>query len=378
MNRRSLLVASISALLASQALPREARCATPPKPKTRNVILVMADGLRWQELFRGADPALMNKEHGNVGDLDAVRKEFWRDNPTERRAALMPFMWSVIAREGQLYGNVDAGSVARVTNGKNFSFPGYNETLAGFADDRINSNDKIPNPNRTVFEWLHGKPEFKGRVAAFGSWDVFPWIFNRERCGFPVNAGYEPVSGPRLSGETKLINRIMMETPRMWGNVRYDSLTFYAALDHLKTQRPRLLYISLGETDEFGHEGHYDRMLYSARTFDGFLKTLWETLQAMPEYRNKTTLLVTTDHGRGEAPTEWRHHGGIAGTDRTWIAAMGPDTPPLGERKNVETVTADRIAATLAAFLGHDYNAAEPKAGKPIAAVIRGKADDKS
>ena len=39
----------------------------------------------------------------------------------------MPFLWSVIARQGQIYGNRDKGSPAKVANGKNFSYPGYNE-----------------------------------------------------------------------------------------------------------------------------------------------------------------------------------------------------------------------------------------------------------
>jgi hypothetical protein len=56
--------------------------------------------------------------------------------------------------------------------------------LCGFADPRIASNDKIPNPNVTVLEWLHNKPEFRGKVAAFGAWDTFPAIFNAERPGF--------------------------------------------------------------------------------------------------------------------------------------------------------------------------------------------------
>jgi len=40
----------------------------------------------------------------------------------------------------------------------------------------------------TVFEWLNQKPAFHGHVAAFGAWDDFNGIFNKKRCGFPVNA----------------------------------------------------------------------------------------------------------------------------------------------------------------------------------------------
>src|SRR4051812_27778355 len=110
--------------------------------QTRKVILVMTDGLRWQEVFRGVDPELLNKEHGGVRDVEAIRKSYWRETPEQRRAALFPFLWSEIAAKGQVFGNRDAGSEMFVTNGKNFSYPGYSETLTGFADDRIDSNDK--------------------------------------------------------------------------------------------------------------------------------------------------------------------------------------------------------------------------------------------
>ena len=59
--------------------------------QTRNVFLVMTDGLRWQEVFGGADERLINKENG-VSDPDSLRREYWRDTPAARREALMPFL----------------------------------------------------------------------------------------------------------------------------------------------------------------------------------------------------------------------------------------------------------------------------------------------
>ena len=104
-----------------------------PRPATRNVVLVTADGVRWQEVFRGADETLLNQKDGGVSDVDALRRDFWRRTPEARREALMPFLWSVVARQGQIYGNRDKGSPAKVANGMNFSYPGYNELLTGCA-----------------------------------------------------------------------------------------------------------------------------------------------------------------------------------------------------------------------------------------------------
>ncbi len=342
-----------------------------PDRKTQNVILVMTDGLRWQEVFGGADEALMNKESGGVKDVDALRKAYWRDTPEQRREALLPFFWSVIARSGVLYGNQAKGSVAHVTNGLNFSYPGYNETLTGYPDPGINSNAKRPNPNVTVFEWLHRKQPFRGKVAAFAAWDVFPSIFNRERCGFPVNAGYEPFTEGRITPQIELLNRLKAETPKKWDEEPFDSTPFYTSLEYLKTRKPRLLYLSLGETDDWAHEGNYAEYLDAAHRVDLYLKMIWETIQSMPEYRGRTTLLVATDHGRGDAPVGWRSHGTTTkGSENIWVAVLGPDTPALGERSQGPAVTQSQIAATVAALLGQDYCAAVPKAAKTIAEAV--------
>lgn len=340
--------------------------------ETQNVILITLDGLRWQEVFGGADEALMNKENGGVEDVDALKRAFWRDTPEARRAALMPFFWGVIAPQGQVFGNAHKGSAAKVTNGKNFSYPGYSEILCGFPDPRIDSNAKRPNPNVTVLEWLNQKPPYRNRVAAFCSWDVCPFIINRERSGVFVNAAHEPVPDGNLTERQALLNRLMLEITPPWGGVRWDALTFYSAMEYLKKHKPRVLYLAFDETDDYAHSGRYDRYLESARRADDFIKTLWETIQSMPEYRGKTSLVITTDHGRGDAPTAWKGHGeNVQGAENIWIAALGPDTPAFGERTNVETVTQSQIAATLAALLGEDYCAAVPQAGKPIAGMVK-------
>ena len=133
-----------------------------------------------------------------------------------------------------------------------------------------------------------------------------------------------------------------------------------------------MLYLSLNETDSWGHEGKYDEYLRAAQRDDGYLKTLWETVQSMPQYQGKTTLIFSPDHGRGDAPVEWKSHGkDLKRSESIWMGFLGPDTPPLGERAQIETVTQSQFAATLAAFLGEDYCAAVAQAGNPIADVLR-------
>ncbi|MBI5802413.1 MAG: AP protein [Verrucomicrobia bacterium] len=343
--------------------------------KTKNVFLITTDGLRWQEVFTGAEELLMNKTNGGVVNTNSLRDVFWRDTPEARRQALLPFLWGEIAAKGQLYGNQLKGSVARVTNGKNFSYPGYSEFLTGAADARIDSNNKIPNPNTNVFEWLNLQPEFHGKVAAVVNWDVIPWILNAGRSRLPVWTGFPlPADAPVAKMVSPALEELARDTTPLWGNMILDSFTFHAARDYVKSAKPRAFYVAFGETDEWAHEGRYDHYLRAANHVDRFLRALWETVQSLPEYRDKTTFIITTDHGRGTGPVAWRNHSAaLATAGDIWLAILGPDTPPLGERTNCAPVTQSQVAATIAAFLGMDFNAFNPKAAKPIGDAIRGR-----
>jgi hypothetical protein len=284
----------------------------------------------------------------------------------------MPFFWNVIAKQGQVFGNTNKGSVVKVTNNLNFSYPGYNEILTGAPDPRVDSNDKVPNPNVTVLEWLNGKTEFKRRVAAFCAWDVFPYILNRQRSGIHVRAGWEPMAVGNLNARQELLNQLMRETTPLWDGVTYDSFLIVGALDYFQANKPRVFYVAFGETDDWAHEGRYDCVLRSAHSTDRYIQRLWEAAQASPEYRSKTTLLITTDHGRGSGLEDWKHHGQKqAGSEYIWMAALGPDTPPLGERGDTRPLTQGQMAATVAAFLGEDFVAASPKAARPVDELIR-------
>ncbi len=351
------------------------RAQAPAAHKTENVIVVMIDGMRWQEIFRGADPRLIETQESDSLSEPKERAAhaqelFGSATAKERRQALMPFLWGVVAAQGQIYGNRDLGSDSHVTNGLNYSYPGYSETLTGFADPRVHSNDNIPNPNATVFEWLNAKPAFAGKVAAFGAWDVFNGIFNRERCGFLVNAAYDPLTAIPATPQLELLNTLKAEGVRYWLDEAFDPMPFHTAVEYLKVKKPRLLFVGLGETDDWAHAGVYAEYLNAAHRADAYASQLWELVQSMPDYRGKTTLIVLPDHGRGEGP-KWTGHGeDIPESRETWMAFLGPDTPALGERKGGPAVTESQVAATLAALLGEDYHAAVPKSGAAIVDVL--------
>ncbi|MBE0543486.1 MAG: alkaline phosphatase family protein [Verrucomicrobia bacterium] len=341
--------------------------------KTENVFLITTDGLRWQEVFTGAEEALLAKEHGGVKDVEGLKRQFWRATSEERRQALLPFLWSEVAAKGQIFGNQTKGSFSQIVNDKRFSYPGYSEFLTGVVDPRIDSNNKIPNPNTNVFEWLNLQPGFQGKVATVVNWDVIPWILNAGRSPLPVWSGYAlPANASRSLTVSPELEQLVENTTPIWSGVIMDSITFQAALTYVKQAQPRVFYVAFAETDEWAHDGRYDCYLRAAHNVDRFIQTLWQTVQSLPAYRDTTSFIISTDHGRGSGPQDWRHHSAkIAGAENTWIAVIGPDTPPLGERTNCVRVTQSQIAATVAALVGQDYHAAFPPVAGPIKEVIK-------
>jgi hypothetical protein len=366
-----LLGALRASILVLGLLLAAARATSAADLKTQNVVLITTDGLRWQEVFTGAEQELINKQHGGVADAKAIEEKFWRETPEARREALLPFFWNKIAREGQLYGNLPKGSSAQITNTMKFSYPGYNEILTGFADPSIDSNAKKPNLNFTVLEWLHRRPGFGGKVAAYSAWDVVPYIINRDRCGFPVMGGWEPLPEPEPNPRQQLLNELIADTTRPNAAEVIDSFLYQAVREHLLRHQPRVFYIGFLETDAWGHAGRYDHLLTSAHAVDAYIARLWDLMQTLDQYRDKTTFIISTDHGRGSGLVDWKNHGkAIEGAENIWMAFLGPDTPPLGERTNCDRVTQSQLAATLAALLGEDYHGAVSHSGAVIQEVL--------
>jgi len=338
--------------------------------KTENIVLITFDGLRWQELFKGADSLMIN-DTGMIETPNSLLADYWSTDPIKRREMLFPFFWNTIAKEGQIYGNRAYGNLVDNQNKMWFSYPGYNEVLSGFADDaRITSNDKNNNQNVTFLEHLNLMPDYKGKVMAFGSWDVFPYIINAERSGIPVNAGFVKAIGPNLTEKELLINRFQDEIRGPWGGVRLDPFTHHYAMEALKTKKPKVLYISYGETDDWAHGNKYDQYIWSAKQTDAYIKEIWEYLQSDPQYKGKTTMIITVDHGRGVTKTSWRSHGSsVPEAGQIWMMAMGPDTPASGEMKIKGQWQSAMVARTIFKLLGKEYP--DEKAAPAIQEMIK-------
>lgn len=340
--------------------------AADPVRKTKNVIVVTLDGFRWQELFGGADESFMDSRQGGVRDINSLKARYLRKTADERRETLMPFLWTTIAKKGQIFGNPGKNAAAKITNPLKFSYPGYSELFCGLVDPRIDSNGKKNNPNLSVFEFLNTRPGFQGRVEAVCTWDVFPYILRSQQNGLRVHSGWSPIQAESLTADERAVNDNLAMLPQYWPGNSFDVIATGVTKTVIQRRKPRVLYIGLGETDEWGHGRRYDLYLNAAHNADQFLASLWDGLQKDPQYQNQTSLIITTDHGRGSTRADWTDHGkNVAGAEFIWVAVMGPDTPALGERENVQ-VTQSQVAATIAAFLGEDFQKASPQSAAPL------------
>jgi len=370
MRRFALVAATCFALLGG--FPSATRSAD--VADDRNVILVTLDGVRTQELFAGMDAAIAADDaRSGAEDIEATRKRYWRATPEERRAALMPWFWQTLAPSGMVLGNQARGSRVTVRNSMWFSYPGYSEILTGQPQPDVKSNDLVRYPHRTVLDYVQSQLGLTPtEVAQIGSWDGFKMAASRSDGTFFMNGAFESVPAPLNTPEMDQLAALRRQVIEPWAESSNDTLTFRLALAYLRKHQPRVLWLGLGQSDDWAHARRYDLVLEYLHLADTHLAELWRTLQSLDRYRDRTTLIITTDHGRGRTPVDWIDHDtGLQGSQDIWLAIMGPDTPALGEVSGFPDVSQSDIAATMLQYLGLDRRDFNPAAGPPVPGSFR-------
>jgi len=325
-----------------------------------NIFIITTDGYRWQELFNGADSAILfNPKY--VKDSSISKYLYWADSPEERRKKLMPFVWNFIAVKGQILGNRNFDNKVSVANPYRFSYAGYNEILTGYADRSVITNKAKKNMNTNILGHLNSLSGYKDKIAVFGSWKLFSYIINENK--IPVNCGYQSAEGDSLTTAERAVNYLQQDTDKKLEATRSDILTFSLATEYIRKKHPRIIYIGFGETDEYAHHGQYDNYLNQANMFDKMLAELWNLVQRDDFYKNKTSFFITTDHGRGRKPGKWMLHGPLTnGSEETWLMQLGPNIKPLGEVRSGVDINSEQFAQTIAAYLGEKFESDHPVA----------------
>jgi hypothetical protein len=344
-------------------------------PNERRIVLVTLDGVRVQELFGGLDAVIADAPEAESGiyEIDVTRKRYARPTAQERREALMPFFWKTLAPAGMVLGNQALGSKVTVRNDQWFSYPGYSEILTGEAQPEVKSNDLVRYPHETVLDYVYRELKLKPtEVAQIGSWDGFKYAASKEDRTFFMSGARDPVPATLSTPKIDLLNGLRQQIQQLWEESSNDVLTFRIALEYLDKHQPRVLWLGLGQSDDWAHARRYDLVLEYLHLADRMIAELWQTLQSIDGYRDNTTLIITTDHGRGRTPADWAEHdAGIQGCQDIWIAIIGPDTPAIGEAKNFADVTQSDIAATMLQYLGLDPGNFNPDAGPPVPGSLK-------
>ncbi len=340
--------------------------------KTENVVLILIDGYRWQELFNGANYDLLTNPKYNSGDSLQRMKKYWADDVEIRRTKLMPFTWNYIAKHGQLYGNRDKGNKVNVKNPYWISYPGRAEVLSGFVDKKINSNGYGINTNPNVLEFINKQTGYKGKVVTFACWGATGRCLNKPNSDMLINVPWENINGDHLTDAEILANEMQHFIPKIWGNIeRLDANVYALAKSYIIASHPKVIYIDFGDTDEYAHHGQYDGYLNDIHNLDAMIGKLWKLMQNDPFYKGNTTFFIVPDHGRGLG-SEWTSHGSsIAHADETWFMVMGPDTKPLGVVKKKEQIYQTQYASTIAKILGFNYKVQDWPVGQTITHVLK-------
>jgi hypothetical protein len=343
------------------------------KSKAPNLIIITTDGLRWQEVFNGMDFALANHKKFNHGDSAYLYNKYGSISVSERQTKLLPFFWQSMAKKGLLFGNRFKENKVDVANSYWFSYPGYNEIFTGNPDTAINSNNYPPNPYQNVLAFLQTQKSYQNKVIAFGAWDAYNRILNEAASGFPVINAFENLSSIVKDPQTKMLEDMLQNSYKPFKEVEcLDVFTHQQAKYYLTTQRPKVMYISYGETDEWAHEGNYSAYLDAAHQVDRWVADLWQWVQSTPGYKDNTYLLITTDHGRGFGDA-WTDHGAdVKGASSIWFGLMGPENnsnlskiaaamqSKMGEQTANQQLYQKQLATTMAKLLGLQFAPAHP------------------
>ncbi|MDB4969683.1 MAG: uncharacterized protein JWN44_5372 [Myxococcales bacterium] len=334
------------------------QAASRPSGRTRNVVIVTIDGVRWQEIFGGIDVA--RARNAGMSACDVVEG-----------AELTPNLHRHFAGGGVVIGAPGYGEM--IASGPNFvSLPGYEEIFTGRASScTSNSCDHIA--ETTLVDELREELQLSvEQIAVITSWPTIERAAAADDHAITMSVG-------RHGGATRDLLRVTARASRIlddggdadaypgWLGYRADRYTAALALDYIVARRPRFMFIGLGDTDEYAHRRNYAGYVSALRAADEVVGELMDRLATLGEYGRETTVIVTTDHGRA---ANFASHGGDAPESRrVWLFAAGGAVPALGFADGSRVTRLADIAPTVRRWMGLHADSAGG-AGSPVAELL--------
>lgn len=314
------------------------------------VVLVTLDGVRWQEVFHGVDTT-----RSSLGGGPEVT---------------MPRTNALVREHGVALGAGQPGCGAvRTAGGSNVSLPGYMEIFSGRVPAcRDNLCPRISTPT-VMDEAAWG---IDGTATSITSWPIIANAATSSAELVGVAAGTRAWEGPRPENAQGIVEKVAATAnvdsfPGAPG-YRPDAVTAAIALEYLKTEKPTVMHVGLGDTDEFGHKDDYPRYLAALRLADDMIGAIADLVTRDPDDADRTTVIVTSDHGRAY---DFKDHGFfMLGSERTFVLAFGAHVKPRGVACARDHTLAD-IAPTIRALVGLPRDDSDD-AGAPITEVTGG------
>jgi hypothetical protein len=236
----------------------------------------------------------------------------------------------------------------RTAGGSNVSLPGYLEIFTGHPS-RCLDNSCSQVDVSVLDEASRGGVS---GVASIGSWEALSKAVSGGNTGVFVSVGRhwpDDVPATEHLGELVLAGNAADAYP---GHAEYrpDSATAAIALEYLRVAKPALLHIGLGDTDEYGHRGDYASYLDALRRADSLVGAVADVLEAMGADGEKTTVIVTPDHGRN---ADFNDHGAFhPESARTFLIAFGSRLVPRGVGCPARDITLADVAPTIRVLMG--------------------------
>lgn len=277
------------------------------------VVLVTLDGVRWEDVYLGVE-------------RDLALEQGMHETEILGPDALIPNLRSLMTSGAAL--GVPGYGPGIFASGPNFlSVPGYVEMMTGLRPTGCTTNGCRQVTIPTVADDFAREAGADPRdVAVIGSWEGLERAAASDESKLTISIG-------RTRGDTRdnlcyddtscaLLEAGEDAGPEPGhGNYRRDRETAAIGLHYLRTHRPRFLFLGLGDTDEYAHKDDYRGYLQALVRADHVIGEVAAILHQYEEQGQKTTLIVTTDHGRS---AEFTGHGEDAPESaRVWLVAHG-------------------------------------------------------
>ena len=342
----------------SRRRPRRPRCWAAPARRTENVVLITTDGLRWQEVFGGADEPLLTKEAG-VADPAALRAGVLARHaggaargaaavPLDGPRAAGPALRQRAARQRGPRHQRPQLLLSRLQRAAQRARRSAHRQQRQEAQPQRDRARVAQPPRRPIAaRWPPSAPGTRSPGSSTASAAACSSTPGSSRCRPPAEAermaAAQPAPGRHHAGRGRRAARLadVRRRPR--------------ARAHGAAPRPLPRAAARPTTGRTPAATTTTCMRRGGST--GFTRRLWDEMQTMDQYRGQDHLRHhhrprprQRPHGMEEPRREdprFREHLDRRARARTLL--------PLGERAQTETVTQSQVAATVAAALGEDF-----------------------